>query len=113
MDNIPYFYSIGGEISIGLQIDHLCKTRLCVNPEHLEVVSSKENVLRGDSFSAVNSKKTHCKNSHELSINNLIKSKLIKENKRICKICRNVYQKNRTSKLVEEQRYCIKNYENY
>ena len=39
-----------GPIPDGLQVDHLCRTRSCVNPAHLEVVTVKENVRRGDCF---------------------------------------------------------------
>lgn len=35
-------------IPVGLVIDHLCKQKLCVNPNHLEVVTNKENQLRKD-----------------------------------------------------------------
>lgn len=49
-----------GPIPEGLELDHLCKRRNCVNPNNLEPVSHKENVLRGDSFSAKNARKTHC-----------------------------------------------------
>lgn len=36
------------KIAAGMVIDHLCKNRRCVNPEHLEPVTNKENILRGD-----------------------------------------------------------------
>jgi hypothetical protein len=46
-------------------VDHLCRNRACVNPDHLEVVSNKENILRGTSFAAVRSATTHCPQGHE------------------------------------------------
>lgn len=51
----------------GLQIDHLCRVRLCCNPQHLEPVTPAENVLRGDGLSAVNARKTECKRGHEFT----------------------------------------------
>lgn len=53
-----------GPITDGLELDHLCRVRLCVRPTHLEPVTHEENVLRGDSFTAVNARKTHCPQQH-------------------------------------------------
>lgn len=53
-----------GPIPRGLTIDHLCGTPLCVNPEHLEAVSMRENILRGNGACAENARKTHCKHGH-------------------------------------------------
>lgn len=47
------------------QLDHLCRVRCCVNPDHLEAVTSKENTLRGEGVSADNSRKRHCPKGHE------------------------------------------------
>lgn len=41
-----YMSEVSGEIQ-GLDIDHLCRNRICVNPSHLEAVPHKENVRRG------------------------------------------------------------------
>lgn len=67
---VAYEYLIG-PVPEGLQLDHLCRVRHCVNPAHLEPVTGKINTLRGTSFSAKNAAKTHCKNGHPLSGNNL------------------------------------------
>lgn len=53
-----------GPIPEGLEIDHLCKNRKCVNPEHLEAVTHYENVRRGDNFIIKQLEKTHCKRGH-------------------------------------------------
>lgn len=46
------------------QPDHRCRVRSCVNPAHLEPVTLRENVLRGNSPAAVNARKTHCPQGH-------------------------------------------------
>jgi hypothetical protein len=51
-------------IPTGLVIDHLCRVRHCVNPAHLEVVESRENILRGVGATARNHRKTHCSQGH-------------------------------------------------
>lgn len=53
-----------GQIPEGLQLDHLCRTPLCVNPTHLEPVSHRENQLRGIGFVSQNARVTHCPHGH-------------------------------------------------
>jgi hypothetical protein len=51
-----------------LVIDHICRTRACINPTHLRAVSNETNVMENsDSISARNKKKKHCRNGHILS----------------------------------------------
>ena len=59
-----------GEIPAGMDTDHLCRNRACCNPEHLEPVTRRENVMRGDGprlLAKVNGDKTSCKNGHEFT----------------------------------------------
>ena len=60
-----------GPVADGLQLDHLCRNRACVNPEHLEPVPPSVNILRGDGPPARNARKTHCLRGHVLSPDNL------------------------------------------
>jgi hypothetical protein len=61
-----------GPIPEGLTIDHLCRNRGCVNPEHLEPVTHRENCRRGTQagVAAENSAKTHCVHGHEFTPEN-------------------------------------------
>lgn len=54
-----------------LPLDHLCRRKWCVNPDHLEPVSNRTNVLRGHGVAARNAKKICCQRGHRLSGENL------------------------------------------
>lgn len=54
------------EIPPGMHLDHLCRNRACINPKHLDVVTNRENVMRGMSPSAVIRRQGICKNGHEM-----------------------------------------------
>lgn len=64
------YEAVRGPIPSGLQLDHKCRIRACVNPDHLEPVTRKTNILRGESFTAVNSRKDRCKRGHEFTPDN-------------------------------------------
>ncbi len=79
------YENLVAQIPEGLQIDHLCRVRHCVNPAHLEPVTPRENVMRGISHVALNPSKTHCPKDHPLSGDNLY---ITPKGKRNCKSCR-------------------------
>jgi len=90
-----------GSVPPGLQLDHLCRVRCCVNHRHLQAVTCRVNVLRGISPAAENAKKTHCKHGHSLSGDNLYLS----EGFRYCKICRDRTRKRWAS--LRKSLYCV------
>lgn len=75
-----------GEIPPGLQVDHLCRVRACVNPEHLEPVTCKENIRRGRN---AHREKTHCPQGHPYEAANLIS----RVGTRRCRTCQNQHNR--------------------
>lgn len=59
-----------GPIPADKVIDHLCRNRSCVNPKHLELVTRRENTMRGETIPTRNAAKTHCKYGHEFTKEN-------------------------------------------
>lgn len=78
-----------GPIPEGLTIDHLCETKLCVLPEHLEPTTLRVNVLRSSRApAAINARKTHCKRGHEFTEENTSRFKSEAGRlKRHCRTC--------------------------
>jgi hypothetical protein len=81
-----------GAIPVGLDIDHLCRNRACVNPDHLEPVTRRINLLRGKTIPARNAAKTHCAHGHEYSEAN---TRITPDGSRICKECHRITEQTR------------------
>lgn len=99
-----------GPIPEDKQLDHLCRNRICVNPEHLEVVTAKENTRRGFSPSGMRARQTHCIRGHSLSGDNLYHKNVGTRVERHCRQCdrdrcRRWYMANRE--------HCLKYAEDY
>lgn len=77
-----------GPIPEGMTLDHLCRVRDCVRPDHLEPVPMRENIRRGTNPCARNMAKTHCIHGHALSGINVFPSDVGKRYRR-CRQCHN------------------------
>ena len=82
-----------GAVAEGLVLDHLCRVRCCVNPQHLEPVTNQVNVKRGAEL------KTHCPQGHPYSGENLY---LYKGRHRICRKCTRLHNRSRSRSAGDE-----------
>lgn len=87
-----------GPIPEGLTIDHLCRVRACVNPDHLEVVTLKENIARSFAPSAIAARENICQRGHVLDDANVY---MRNSGRRLCRTCNQMRRKLRTA---EEKR---------
>ncbi len=92
-----------GLIPQGMQIDHLCRVRACVNPAHLEIVTQRVNILRGESLFAAEAQQTHCVNGHEFTDENTYRRKSWSKG-RMCKTCNKLQkQRRRVARPIERE----------
>lgn len=92
---------VKGPIPSGMQIDHICRNRLCVNPDHLEPVTAKVNYLRGVGVGAINARKTTCHRGHPLAGDNICQTELPR---RKCRECRNLRARAKYRRFREQLR---------
>lgn len=83
------YQQIVGPIPEGLQLDHLCRVRHCVNPAHLEPVTNRENSLRGEGPAARNARKRTCHRGHPFDQDNT----LVSGGSRRCRACARIASK--------------------
>lgn len=78
---------VKGAIPEGLELDHLCRVRHCVNPDHLEAVTHWENNRRGMSPSAIAYRTNRCLKGHEFTPENTFARTRNGRTKRECREC--------------------------
>ena len=93
------YQTLVSDVPPELNMDHLCRVRSCVNPYHLEPVTVKENLLRGNTLNAEMAAKTHCLRGHPLSGINLYV--VPKSGARACKECHRASQRRRSKERKE------------
>lgn len=84
-----------GPVPEGLELDHLCRTRQCVNPQHLEPVTGRENRRRGMSPPARCARQTHCVHGHPFDDANTYRPP---SGERKCKTCRRAVDSKRRAR---------------
>ena len=87
-----------GDVPSGLVLDHLCRTPLCVRPEHLEAVTQQVNLQRGEGLIGLHARATHCIHGHEFTEENTI---LLKRGGRQCRECQRARDRKRGWRFVE------------
>lgn len=83
-----------GPIPEGLQLDHLCRNRVCGNPDHLEPVTNRENWIRGENLTARTVRNDICQRGHPFSANARVRP----NGSRTCRACeRLAYERRKAS----------------
>jgi hypothetical protein len=77
-----------GPIPPGLVTDHLCRVRACVNPSHMEPVTTRENNRRGEGFVGRNVTKVACQHGHPFDEANTYLYENGSTTHRLCRACR-------------------------
>lgn len=97
--SVAWVLDTGLDLPVGIVVDHLCRTRSCVNPEHLEAVTYRENTLRGNATGngEHNRRKTECPRGHPYAGENLITTKRGRD----CRTCASMSKRLRRQKISE------------
>jgi hypothetical protein len=90
---VSYEHHIG-PVEDGHDVDHICRVRHCVNPDHLRAISRKENVLSGVGPTATNARKKRCKRGHAFTPENTL---VHVGGWRQCRECRRIAERRRAA----------------
>jgi hypothetical protein len=97
-----------GPIPAGLQLDHLCRVRRCVRPAHLDPVTQRINLLRGETLTSQAAAATHCPMGHEYAGANLYRRP---NGARMCRACHRRRQVERRAADPEAARAAGRRYD--
>ena len=97
----------GRKVDYSKQLDHLCRNRSCVNPNHLRQVTAKENTHGSLALTYLNHLKTHCASGHEYTAENIYIPP--SKRQRVCRECQRHwsiqnYRKLRKAELQEKNK---------
>jgi hypothetical protein len=85
LSHIVAYELVVGTVPDGKELDHLCHNRRCVRPDHLEPVTHRENLLRGNTFASAKSRQTHCIHGHAFDAEN---TRIESNGTRRCRACK-------------------------
>ena len=98
------YEALVGPFPPGLQPDHLCRNRACANPEHIEPVTRRENILRGESMSARHARQTRCHRGHPFTQENTYLRTRGENTERFCRECGRIRDRERYARKTSNAR---------
>ena len=102
------YEALVGPVPPGLECDHLCRNRACVNVfEHIEPVPKRINCLRGISPAAQHARKTHCSQGHEFTPENVYIHRRPGSTSRSCRACSRVRGRDRHRRIAAARRAAL------